>query len=137
MPADSRWIRKTGTCACGCGASLAGLNVSCRYTPECAARVKRERRAKVIALPARRHMVRNQYTETSYAPREPRPIKCSLCCGMPWARSERRLDQQFDAIGVRGADGVVRCRGCGEPYAPETGTERAPEIHSSAGMVLT
>lgn len=87
------------------------------------------------ALYARRHQV--QTFDPVGSPRKPVVVKCDLCCDQPWVRETTRLDGNWDPIGVIGADGVVRCRECGQPYAPERPVSRGSVIHSSAGMAVS
>lgn len=64
---------------------------------------------------------------------------CTTCWGMSWARrpDRRYVNEQQPNLAcapyVAGPD--WRCRGCGEPYAPEPSPERDDTLHSSMGMV--
>lgn len=91
----------------------------------------RDPRPEFKSLAQREHYVRS---DTPACERSPRIVECEACCDMPWARSEARLDRNFDPIGVKDAGGVVRCRGCNEPYAAERPPERSNPLVSSAGM---
>lgn len=124
-------------CECGCAQSIAHLHVNTRFHPACSARRslerKRAERKLRLARPARNY-VRKEHAERP--PRDPRVVQCGTCCDLPWARSERRLDHDLNPIGIRGPDGVVRCRECGASYEAEPAPERGSVIHSSAGTAV-
>lgn len=66
-------------------------------------------------------------------------VLCKECCGMSWVRrvglySEVKGAPPLKGCGVMGPDGVVRCKACGDEYAPEPRPEPASALVSSAGM---
>lgn len=128
------------TCECGCGRSIEGAPINTRFAPECLRlrqinrkRAERVKAAELKSVTGRFNHVLSDHTTGN--PRSARVLSCQLCCDMPWARSDQRLDTSYDPIGVRAPDGAVRCRACGGAYSPECAPEPQSVLRSSAGMV--
>lgn len=81
------------------------------------------------ALSPRAHLVKEQYEDA----KNRRQRICGACQGMPWARTNDRIEivrgGQEKAVGNP-------CRECGGLWAPEPAVERVSTIRSSAGMCL-
>jgi hypothetical protein len=115
-----------GTCDCGCGCSIAGLPTGTLYTPECARRIKTERKRQIrrSSLSKQRHVVDNESPNR-------RQQCCQVCGGMPWAREHGRM-----SVGGPVLDSTGRCRGCGGLPGEER-IDRPSVLYSSAGAALS
>jgi hypothetical protein len=127
-------------CACGCGASIDDRPVISTRTRECQIKFDHRRRS-AVSLVQRSHRrsphggtfrARNRLMDGEAPNRRQKP--CTVCCGMPWARTGDRFPEARPGHEKPVSYDGQRCRGCGDLYAPEPKPEMCSVIGSSAGL---
>jgi hypothetical protein len=127
-------------CACGCGRSIEHMRADAKWSPFCKPVKDRKREhdrrrageQKARTARYRQNVVEHRLAELAL---RARPQKlCSVCCGMPWARTPERVSDVHRGgvaeLPVAGDSGL--CRGCGEAWAPEPPPEPLELLSSSA-----
>lgn len=135
MAAEQRSGR---VCHCGCGRSIEHMRIDAKWSEFCKPVKDRKRehdRRRAGEQKARTARYRQNVVEHRLAElaSRARPQKlCSVCCGMPWARTSDRFDEARMGFEKPVAGDSGLCRGCGEAWAPEPPPEPLELLSSSA-----